>query len=268
VEGNPGNAFTEDSYGTNDLARFGTPTYSANAAPGGSTLSMSFNGTDSYYQGGGPGIASLLTALDLSNFSLSCDVYMTALGAAGFSFPVALGANVGGGGGFAIVESGGAWCIIHQSQQLSGAGPAVVLNNWTHLELRRTGGQTRLLVNDVDAGIALISTPTAVQPYFSIGGNRTAGGGIEGVFNGQIDNVALTALDSPTATVRLRWSGGQVIVDVRGRPGATYRLQRATVLPAVSWSDGASGIADLGGRVPLVDPAPPAEGAFYRAVTP
>jgi len=268
--GNPGNALTEDSNGTNDLTRFGAPTYSANAAPGGSTLSMSFNGTDSYYQGSGDNIASLVTALDLSNFSLSCDVYVTALGAAGFSFPVALGANVnsGGGGGLAIVEVGGAWCIIHQSQELSGAGPVVVLNNWTRLELRRTGGQTRLLVNGLDANILLTSTPTAVQPYFSIGGNRTAGGGIEGLFNGQIDNVALTALDSPAATVRVRLSGGQALVDAQGRPGATYRLQRTTVLLVVSWSDVASGTADIGGRVPWVDPAPPVGGAFYRAVTP
>jgi hypothetical protein len=270
VAGHEGNALTEDSYGANDLARFGTPAYSANAAPGGSTLSMSFNGTDSCYQGSSAGIASLITALDLSNFSLSCDVYMTALGAPGFSFPVALGANIasGAGGGLAIVEVSGAWRIIHQSQEQSGAGPAVALNTWTHLELRRTGGQTRLLVNGSDIGLAISRTPTAVQPYFTIGGNRTAGGGIEGVFNGQIDNVALTALDSPTAALRVRVSGGQALVDAQGRPGANYRLQRATVLPAVSWSDVASGTADIGGRVPLVDPAAPVDGAFYRAATP
>ena len=96
--GNTGNGLTKDAIGTNDLAVSGAPLYSANVPAGGSTLSMSFDG-GSFYQGSlvgnGAGLDALYSNIDFNNFSLSCDVYMTAPGAAGFSFPVSIGGNAG-----------------------------------------------------------------------------------------------------------------------------------------------------------------------------
>ncbi|MBI4325138.1 MAG: DUF2961 domain-containing protein, partial [Chloroflexi bacterium] len=50
VAGGASNATTKDAIGSNDVTKFGSPTCSANVPPGGSTLSFSFNGTNSCYQ--------------------------------------------------------------------------------------------------------------------------------------------------------------------------------------------------------------------------
>ena len=188
--GVPGNAFTKDANGTNDLAAFGTPTYSANVPAGGSTLSMSFNGS-SFYQGTGAGISNLYSGFDFNNCSISCDVYPTALGSAGFSFPFSVG---GSGTGFAVVEIGGKWVLINHSIGYSATGPSVVLNAWTHLEVVRrdfgSGVQARLFINGADSGISISSTPNTPANYFFVGANRVASGP-EGQFRGQIDNVVL-----------------------------------------------------------------------------
>jgi hypothetical protein len=47
--GGPGHATTADALGSHDLARFGAPVYSTNVPPGGSALSLSFDGTNDNY---------------------------------------------------------------------------------------------------------------------------------------------------------------------------------------------------------------------------
>jgi hypothetical protein len=188
--GVPGKALTKDANGTNDLVAFGTPTYSANVPVGGSTLSMSFNGA-SFYQGSGPGFGNLYTGFDFNNCLISCDVYPTALGSAGFSFPLSVG---GTGTGFAIVEIGGKWYVINHNVGYSAAGPSVVLNAWTHLEVVRrdfgSGVQARLFINGAYTGAAIGSSLNAPANFFFVGANRVASGP-EGQFRGQIDNVVL-----------------------------------------------------------------------------
>ncbi|MCX6928925.1 MAG: DUF2961 domain-containing protein, partial [Verrucomicrobia bacterium] len=190
VAGGPGKSVTKDANGTNDLAAFGTPTYSANVPTGGSTLSMSFNGS-SFYQGSGAGISNLYSGFDFNNCSISCDVYPTALGSAGFSFPFSVG---GSGTGFALVEIAGKWVLINHSIGYSAGGPSVVLNAWTHLEVVRrdfgSGVQARLFINGADSGISISSSPNTPASSFLIGANRIASGP-EGQFRGQIDNVIL-----------------------------------------------------------------------------
>jgi hypothetical protein len=270
VVGSAGGATTRDASGIKDLTANGTPGYSANVPAGGSTLSMSFDGK-SYYQGKGGRWQAFYNGFDFSNFSLSCDVYMTAVGSAGFSFPLSIGANAGGGGGFAIVEVGGAWSVIHQGQQLSIAGPAVALNTWTHLELQRkdfgAGPETHLLIDGEDTGLSIAATPSNIQPVFTIGGNST-GAGIEGLFNGQIDNVSLRSFGSEGPTLSIVLAGGEARIACQGSPGVSYTLSRATSLNPAVWTDITSGVADGSGNVQLVDPAPPSAGAFYRASTP
>ncbi len=67
---------------------------------------MAFDGF-SYYRN--TNLDAFLANLDQANYSLSCDVYCTALGSGGFSFPLLFGRN---GGGIGIVEIGGVWYFI------------------------------------------------------------------------------------------------------------------------------------------------------------
>lgn len=190
VPGGLGAALTRDTNGTNHLAAFGTPTYSAIVPASGSTLSMSFNGS-SYYQGGGTGISNLFRGFDFNNVSLTCEVYPTALGSAGFSFPFSVG---GGGTGFAIVESGGHWRLLNHNVGFSPVGPPVLLNTWTRLEVVRrdfgAGVEARLLVNGVYTGAAISTSPYPPADILYVGANRVASG-MEGQFRGLIDNVVL-----------------------------------------------------------------------------
>jgi hypothetical protein len=188
--GAPGGRLTKDAKGTNDLIAFGAPVYSASVPGTGSTLSMSFNGS-SFYVGEGAGFASLFDGLDFNNCSISCDVYPTALGSSGFSFPFSVG---GSGTGFAIVEIGGKWFLINHNLGYSPAGPSVILNAWTHLQLIRrdfgSGVETRLFVNGAYTGAAITSSPNTPANSFFVGANRLSSGP-EGDFRGLIDNVEL-----------------------------------------------------------------------------
>ena len=266
--GSPGNSVTRDSMRTNHLARYGTPTYSTNVAADGSRLSMAFNGADSYYQGSGVGIVSLYAGFDFNNFGLSCDVYPTANGSVGFSFPVSMGRN---GGGLAIVEIGGFWYLIHQGVTASGAGPPVALNAWNHLDLQRrdfgSGVQTRLFINGTTAAACTIaSAPSPPAPFFTIGANQLGGAAVEGYFRGQVDNVLLVSFSPPVpAQLGARVVAGQVLVDCAGTPGATYYLLRTQALTPPTWLTITSGLPDLSGKVILLDPTPPPAAAFYRA---
>ena len=265
ADGSPGNAVTKDALGTNDLAVFGAPFYSTNVPASGGEFSMSFDGA-SYYQSAT--MADLYKNLDFNNFSLACDVYSIALDA--FNFAVAIGGNTGGG--FALLQQG-TWGIIQQGQVAAYSSIVPALNTWTHLELQRrqfgAGIQTRLFVNGIDAGIFLTATPgNNIQPYFSIAGNVTGSGGIEGLFNGQIDNVRLFSYNPHPSTLSVQVQAGQVLVNSQGTPGAGYTLWRTPMLQPTSWTVVTNGIADGTGRVTLTDPAPPATGSFYRTSAP
>ena len=103
--------------------------------------------------------------------------------------------SVGGSGtGFAVVEIGGKWYLIHHSVGYSVAGPAVVLNAWTHLEMVRRrselGVRSALFVNGADTGVSMGSSLNPPADSFYVGANRVASGP-EGQFKGQIDNVVL-----------------------------------------------------------------------------
>jgi hypothetical protein len=147
----------------------------------------------------------------------------------------------------------------------------VALNSWTHLELQRKdfgdGPETHLLIDGEDTGLSIAATPSNIQPVFTIGGNST-GAGIEGLFNGQIDNVSLRSFGSEGPTLSIVLASGEARIAGQGSPGVSYTLSRATSLNPAVWTDITSGVADASGNVQLVDPAPPSAGAFYRASTP
>jgi hypothetical protein len=272
VAGAAGQLLTRDAVGTNHLAAQGTPLYSGNVPGGGDLLSMALDGA-SYYQGSGPGVQQVYAGLDLNDFLLSCDVYPTANGGAGFSFPVSVGGTGSYGGGLAVVEIGGTWELIHHGVQQTSGGPPVNLNAWTHLELQRedfgSGVQTRLRVNGVDAGIHLDSTPAPPGAWFTIGGNPNANaGGIEGLFHGLIDNVALATLSPAPAQLSLHLGSGQAVVQCAGLPNGIYTLWRTLELNPSTWINLQTSTAGLNGLSLLVDSNPPAGQAFYRTSSP
>ncbi|HEU5071833.1 MAG TPA: hypothetical protein VFV96_15630 [Verrucomicrobiae bacterium] len=271
--GGAGAAFSKDIIGTNDLATNGTPVYSSEVPGGGSALSVAFDGA-SFYQSSGAGLSNLYAGVDWDNCSLSCDVYLTAAGSGGFSFPLSIGGTGAGGGGFALVEVGGNWAIINHGVELSSAGPAIPLNTWQHVEVvrRNFGGgvQTRLLLDGVDAGVQLDSAPNPPPAFLTVGANRSANNvsGIEGPFNGLVDNVELKSFNLVPPAVQLRSLGNQIQVDCAGRARANLTLWRSPGLSPATWSAVTNGVTDNLGTALFTDPNPPAGTAFYRATMP
>jgi hypothetical protein len=267
--GTPGKLVTRQLDGIKDLNAAGTPRYTNSVPAGGSTLSIAFGG-DGYYWGAGARWAAFcMDVLDTNNCMLSCDVYPTALGAAGFSFPVSIGAN---GGGIAIVEIAGHWHVIHQGVTASDPGPAVTLHTWTHLELVRkdmgSGTATRLLVDGLDSGISIAAPPRPFQPFFTIAANAKGDGTYEGFFRGLVDNVQVSVLPGGPPTLSIGSFGTPVAIDCSGSPGSKYRLLRATSPSPASWTEITSAHLDSTGYFQFTDDNPPAGTAFYRAVSP
>lgn len=268
IAGGPGAAATRSADGSLQLAANGSPIYSSLVPAGGSTLSMVFPDGLSFYEGTGDSWTALYSVFDFNNFSVACDVYMTGLGAKGFSFPFSIG---GSGTGLAVVEVGGSWRLIHHSVVLGDAGPAVELNTWTHLEVLRkdfgSGTETRLVINGVDSGLSITGGLNPPVNAFFVGANRV-GSGPEGQLFGQVDNVVLQSFTSPAAYQTVQMVAGQVQVDALGRANGTYTLWRTLNLNPASWSKVTTQTADAAGNVRLVDPSSPPGGAFYRTTAP
>jgi hypothetical protein len=184
---------TRDGAGTNDLSVYGKPVYSQKTPGTGSSLSVLFDGA-SYFQRSDAAIANLYSGFDFNNCHISCDVYPTALGTSGFSFPFSAG---GFGTGYAIVEIGGYWYVIHHNTGYSQAGPKVQLNKWAHLELRRqrvgSDIQTQLWIDGNNTGVFLSGGVNFPATSFFLGANVLRSGP-EGQFQGLIDNVSMDNL--------------------------------------------------------------------------
>jgi hypothetical protein len=165
--------------GAANLTRVGDPKYSTLlTAPGTSTTSVVFDGTDDVY------FTNAVPSTATDNFGLEAWVNPTALD--GFNFAVSNGANTNGGWG--IVQVGGNWSVIHSGVALSAPGPAVELNTWTHLAMVRDNGLTTLYVNGAPTAATIAPAPSAPLDYFMIGANKVAAG-FEGRFKGAIDDV-------------------------------------------------------------------------------
>lgn len=72
------------------------------------------------------------------------------------------------------------------------------------------------------------------------------------------------AVSGPTVTAS-RWVTNGFAVDLLAPAPATHQLQRAAAVSGTAWAD--VGAPHAGTRVTLSDPAPPAGGAFYRALS-
>ncbi|MBI4325136.1 MAG: hypothetical protein HY674_07710 [Chloroflexi bacterium] len=240
VAGNPGNAQTVDAILGNNLDAFGAPFYSDIVPAGGGTFSLAFDGF-SYYRNSN--LAAFLDNLDQANYSIACDVYSTALGGAGFSFPFSLGRN---GGGIGIVEIGGIWHFIRMGVGTAALGP-VELNTWTHFEIQRrdfdTQPRLRVFVNGQDANFQATSYSVA-SPILTVGANTVGDGeNVEGYFAGLVDNVIIrnysigappTITSGPTASPDTTLITGETLTlsaTIAGGTPASYRWRRdGTVL--------------------------------------
>lgn len=198
VAGNVGNTTTVDAVGTFDRTLLGDPSYSTTVPPGGSTLSMEFDGAGDYYTGAAP-------TTDLTkDFSYSFDANVTAFG--GFNFFASLGSNWGG---ISVVQTEGTVKIFFPG---AGAGTGTytpTFGQWANYQVDYVYNDgspvTTLSVNG-----SVVSTRTGfpsynqLVDYFTIGGNARIGAGgsvnpadFEGSFNGFIDNVRFTQVPEP-----------------------------------------------------------------------
>ncbi|RME90714.1 MAG: hypothetical protein D6766_12865, partial [Verrucomicrobia bacterium] len=99
-------------------------------------------------------------------------------------------------------------------------------------------------------------------------GNNIHTTGPEGFFHGMVDNVELFTYRLPADRLSLRLTEAGVEVVSQGLPGISRTLWRTTDLAGREWTRITSATADANGEAVLVDPAPPAGGAFYRTSTP
>jgi hypothetical protein len=228
ADGVVGNATTTAEVGA-DLLRIGNPTYSSTAAPGGSALSMRFDGSGDYYYGPAP-------TTELTNdFSYAFDASLSAP-TASFAFLASLGGN---SGGVSILEGGplgtGNIGLFLPGVGLGGASGTFTptVGQWHRYEVAWDAAAQQFSFR-VDGNVISQTTPgqlPANQGFvdaFTLGGNyrvnepataavRT-GSDFEGSFNGWIDNAVFVGTQ-PLVPPRLevdRDTGGLTLVNATG----------------------------------------------------
>jgi len=182
-------ATTDDSgAGDKDLTLQGSGgTYSATVPLGGSTLSGLFDGSQSYSSSG----SGFYAGIDYGDFAISCDARPTG-NVSGFSIPMALGKGGAGQLFFYHTGQGSAWNLHSNGIGNLVSGGSVNLNQWYHLEAKRTGTQMSFFIDGNLIGTTASFTNTGVLgDSLSIGSGLTGGGVFEGRFQGQVDNVSV-----------------------------------------------------------------------------
>jgi hypothetical protein len=208
VAGNIGNVTTLDAVDSFGRTRLGDPTYSTTVAPGGSTLSMEFDGAGDYYTGSAP-------TIDLTkDFSYAFGASVTAWNS--FNFFASLGSNFGG---IAVVQTGGTVKIFFPGVGAGTGDFTPTFGQWYHYQVDYTyNAGSPVTTLSVDGNV--VSTRTGnprndkIDDYFTIGGNsRVAAGGstnpadFEGSFNGFIDHVTFTVIPEPGSLALLGLGG-------------------------------------------------------------
>jgi hypothetical protein len=188
---------TDDSGGGDkDLTLQGSGgTYSTTVPVGGSTLSGEFSGSQNYSASG----SGFYTDIDYSNFSFSVNARPTG-NVSGFSIAMALGQGGAGQLFFYHTGAGSAWRLHSNGLGDLVSGGSVNLNQWYHLEAKRTGTQMSFYIDGNLIGSTASFTNTGVLgDSLSIGSGLTGGGVYEGRFQGQIDNVSV--IPEPSAAL-------------------------------------------------------------------
>lgn len=175
--GGAGDDPTVASTGSPNLAKFGTPTYSSDVAPGvGSQLSMSFNGSTDRYAAAA--VASNLT----DNFGV--EAWVRSNGSTANNAAIVYNGN-SSTTGWGIYRASGNYALLYGGQILQ-AGPAIT-TKWTELAVVRNSGTTTFYVNGIPAFTTAVgpATPTG---GIGIGGNSLSAGEF---FDGKIDEVRI-----------------------------------------------------------------------------
>ena len=217
---------TTASVGAVNLARVGTPTYSAQVVPRPTPLSVAFNGSTDGYRA-----ATTLTAVT-DNFGVEAWVRPTsATGGA----TIAYNGNTSTSG-WGLFRNGSSYAILFGGNTLTSAPGSVVLNQWTHLALVRSAGVTTLYKN----GVAITSTPIGPNVpagAFAVGINPTV---TQEFFAGEIDEVRvftfaagqfatsdlLTGLSYTPAIPALSWQAMLAMLFAVVGLGAAFLRQR------------------------------------------
>lgn len=173
---------TTDSAGSNDLACYGEPFYSADVSPAaaihtGSWLSLGFSGFGAYASGP-------LASAAQDNFGLEAWVKPAIIGSA----TIANNGITSGGWGLVIRGDDSTYRAVFDGVEYFGSSPAVP-NVWTHLALVRDNGLATLYVNGVPAG------QTTAVPLLPAGNFSLADGvptnSTDQYFAGELDEVRL-----------------------------------------------------------------------------
>jgi hypothetical protein len=168
---------TLPSTGAVNLARIGSPVYSAQTVVRPSPIAVAFNGTTDGFR-----VAAPLSAVT-DNFGIEAWVRPNSV--AGNSVIAYNGNTSTSGGG--IFRLGSAYGVLYGGNVLATVSNSVTLNQWTHLAVVRSAGTTTIYKNGVSIG----TTPTGPNVPaggFSIGINPTAASEF---FSGEIDEVRM-----------------------------------------------------------------------------
>lgn len=202
--GNTANASATAAAGS-DLTRFGDPAYTAvtGGAPG-STLGLVFDGDDYLHSD------TAAPAFDPATQDLTLSAWVNPSAMDSYNFVASI--TTGGNSGVGILQTSGVWAIMRMGQSVQG-GPAVVLNTWTHLELRYTAANTtsELYINGAATGATLVGSlgsSSQMTVGATILNNST---NFEGLFKGTIDEVTVTVVPEP-GSLALLGLGGLIIL--------------------------------------------------------
>lgn len=165
--------------GGNTLNVTGTsPLYSTAITAPGSTMSLQLSGDDLY---------SAATPVTLTN-NVGMEAWVRPTSIDAFDFAISNG-GFSVNTGYAILQDGGFWKILHPNVAGGAAGAAVQLNTWQHIAYVRDNGLSTLYVNGVASGGTIAAAPITPD-LFMLGAGRNVTA-FEGQFNGNIDHVRL-----------------------------------------------------------------------------
>jgi hypothetical protein len=190
VAGNPGNATTIDTAGTLDLAKQGSPLYSADVPDplalrlGPSLLSLNVTGGDTYQAN---------SAVTTQTTNLGIEVWAKADSAGRLQTPFHLGS---GGNGLAIEMSQGNWTGVAGGIFRLDSGVPVEVGEWTHLAMVREGNLNTFYVN----GVARVTRTTGYNaPSRTVLGAFDFNGGGR-YFDGLVDEARVFTFDEGAFT--------------------------------------------------------------------
>lgn len=168
------------------LERIGSPKYSDDTAAPGSSLAMSFGGSDEDCVG----IARFPYVLT-DYFIIEAWVKIRKIGDHN---QCVVHNGHGGLNGYALAAINGTWQSVYEGGPICDSGVACEFGKWTHLALVCERGRSQLWVNGQARGRAIDAIPSVPDGPFAIGGSYRH---TDRAFYGEIDEVRLSTFIGP-----------------------------------------------------------------------